>query len=75
MHLLLVQEGNVEYKRSLVHPNIERLEHLTSQLKWRYLLLHHHLLLLSLFLFSSSFSSFPFPLFLLLFPLLSVCWC
>ena len=25
MLLLLVQEGNVEYKRSLVHPNIERL--------------------------------------------------
>lgn len=30
-----VEEGNVEYKLKLVDPTPERLEHLTSQLKWR----------------------------------------
>eukprot|EP01128_Nolandella_sp_AFSM9_P003507 TRINITY_DN150_c0_g1_i2.p1 TRINITY_DN150_c0_g1~~TRINITY_DN150_c0_g1_i2.p1 ORF type:complete len:604 (+),score=159.55 TRINITY_DN150_c0_g1_i2:40-1851(+) len=30
-----VEEGNVEYKRALVNPTEERLQQLTSQLKWR----------------------------------------
>jgi len=30
-----VEEGNIEYKLKLVDPTPERLEHLTSQLKWR----------------------------------------
>lgn len=30
-----IEEGNIEYKLKLVDPTPERLEHLTSQLKWR----------------------------------------
>lgn len=30
-----IESGPVEYKRSLVSPSLERLNHLTSQLKWR----------------------------------------
>lgn len=30
-----VEEGNVEYKRALINPTPERLDKLTSQLKWR----------------------------------------
>lgn len=30
-----IEEGNVEFKLKLVDPSPERLEHLTSQLKWR----------------------------------------
>lgn len=30
-----VEEGNIEYKLKLVDPTPERLEHLTTQLKWR----------------------------------------
>lgn len=30
-----IESGPVEYKRSLVSPTLERLNHLTSQLKWR----------------------------------------
>lgn len=31
-----VEKGNVEYKLHLVNPSPERLEHLISQMKWRY---------------------------------------
>jgi hypothetical protein len=31
------QEGNIEYKLMLVAPSEERLQHLTTQLKWRVL--------------------------------------
>lgn len=30
-----IEEGNVEYKLKISPPNLERLEQLTSQLKWR----------------------------------------
>jgi GTPase len=31
------QEGNIEYKRMLIEPSEQRLQHLTTQLKWRVL--------------------------------------
>jgi GTPase len=30
-----IEEGNIEYKLKLVNPTPERIEHLTTQLKWR----------------------------------------
>lgn len=32
-----IEQGNIEYKLKLVDPSLERIEHLITQLKWRFL--------------------------------------